>query len=97
MLQLSKTDKVILGVCGALAESTDTKATWWRLGFVLGFVLFGGGAIAYLGVAAVSLILNSLHVDVGENSEEFTKQSRCCGGIRTCDNGESCEHESSKN
>lgn len=48
-LYRSKTDKKLAGVCGGLAEYTDTDPTIWRLVFVL-LALPGGlpGVIPYI-------------------------------------------------
>ena len=44
----SKTDRKIFGVCGGLAQATDSPPWIWRAGFVLSLPFGGFGAIAYL-------------------------------------------------
>jgi phage shock protein PspC (stress-responsive transcriptional regulator) len=46
-LHLSKTDKMIGGVCGGLAEYFGIDVSLVRVGFVLG-ALFGAGEVAYI-------------------------------------------------
>ena len=47
-ITLSKSDRKILGVCGGLAQGTETPSWVWRVGFVLSIFLGGIGAITYL-------------------------------------------------
>ncbi len=41
MIKKSKSDRVFLGVCGGLAESTGIDAPIIRLGFILGTIFTG--------------------------------------------------------
>ncbi|HOV07247.1 MAG TPA: PspC domain-containing protein [Anaerolineaceae bacterium] len=52
-LYRSRTDRKIAGVCGGLAEYFGIDPTIIRLGFVLGLILAGGTATAYLIMALV--------------------------------------------
>jgi phage shock protein C len=52
-LYRSRTDRKIAGVCGGLAEYFGIEPTIIRLGFVLGLILAGGTATAYLIMALV--------------------------------------------
>ena len=40
MIKRSKTDSIIGGVCGGIAEATDTSALAWRIIFVLAPIKF---------------------------------------------------------
>ena len=51
---LSNTDKKIGGVCGGLAEYFNIDSTFVRLLFILGCLLGGFTAIAYLALWAIS-------------------------------------------
>ena len=52
-LYRSRTDRKIAGVCGGLAEYFGIDPTIIRLGFVVGLILAGGTATAYLIMALV--------------------------------------------
>ena len=47
-LHKSKSDKVIAGVCGGLADATEIPSWVWRAGFVFWGLCGGTGVIAYL-------------------------------------------------
>lgn len=48
-LYRSKTEKMIAGICGGLAEYTNTDPTLWRIGMVfLAFISGGVVVLAYL-------------------------------------------------
>jgi phage shock protein C len=47
-VRLSKSDRMIFGVCGGLAQATNTPSWAWRAGFCMSGILGGAGAIAYL-------------------------------------------------
>lgn len=49
-LRTSRTDRVLLGVCGGLAEWTGISAIWFRLFFLLTFIPGGipGGTLYLL-------------------------------------------------
>lgn len=47
-LYRSDTDKMILGVCGGLAEYFDIDATLIRIGWVVLVFMLGTGILAYL-------------------------------------------------
>ncbi|HEX8928129.1 MAG TPA: PspC domain-containing protein [Actinomycetota bacterium] len=49
-LYRSKTNRMLAGVCGGLAEYLNTDATLIRVLFVLLTVLGGAGPIIYLGM-----------------------------------------------
>jgi phage shock protein PspC (stress-responsive transcriptional regulator) len=52
MIKKSKSDRVFLGVCGGLAESTGIDARIVRLGFILGTIFTGSILFwIYLGLA----------------------------------------------
>jgi phage shock protein PspC (stress-responsive transcriptional regulator) len=47
-LARSRTDRMIGGVCGGIAESTETPAWLWRAGLVFLALAFGSGLLLYL-------------------------------------------------
>ena len=47
-LHRSKTDRILGGVCGGFAETTDTPAWIWRAGFLFVALVLGTGLVAYL-------------------------------------------------
>ena len=47
-LKLDKENKVIAGVCSGVANSLGLQPTIVRLAFVLGFLLWGIGPLAYI-------------------------------------------------
>jgi phage shock protein PspC (stress-responsive transcriptional regulator) len=47
-MRLSKSDRKVFGVCGGLAQATDTPSWIWRAGFCMLAFLWGFGLIAYL-------------------------------------------------
>jgi phage shock protein PspC (stress-responsive transcriptional regulator) len=55
-LQRSASDKLLLGVCGGLAEYFDADPALVRVLFALGVLLAGGGILLY---AALALIMPS--------------------------------------
>ena len=44
----SRTNRMIAGICGGFAESTETPAWIWRAGFVFVALWAGTGLLAYL-------------------------------------------------
>ncbi len=47
-LHRSKRDQVFGGVCGGVAETTDTPAWMWRAATLFLALWFGAGALVYL-------------------------------------------------
>lgn len=47
-LMRSKNDKMLLGVCGGIAEYFEVDATLVRIAWVLGSLFLGTGIILYL-------------------------------------------------
>ena len=47
-LYRSRTDRMIAGVCGGLAERFNIDSTWMRLIFLLFFLLGGSALLVYL-------------------------------------------------
>ena len=47
-LRRSRTQRVLAGVCGGLAQVTSVDAWVWRLLFALFTLMYGIGAVAYL-------------------------------------------------
>jgi phage shock protein PspC (stress-responsive transcriptional regulator) len=47
-ITLSKSDRVVLGVCGGFAQATQTPSWIWRAAFCISAIFGGAGAIAYL-------------------------------------------------
>jgi len=47
-ITLSRTDRMIFGVCGSLAKATDTPAWVWRAGFVIATIFAGVSILIYL-------------------------------------------------
>ena len=52
-MRRSATDKMLLGVCGGIAEHTDIDPVYIRLGFLVSLFWGGIGIFAYLAAALV--------------------------------------------
>lgn len=46
-------NRVVLGVCGGLADHFKFEAIWFRLAFVFAFLLYGAGVLVYLVLAVL--------------------------------------------
>lgn len=48
-LYRSRTQRIIAGVCGGLAEYFNVDPTWVRVLFIIFFIAFGSTAVIYIG------------------------------------------------
>lgn len=67
-LHKSKTDKIICGVCGGLAETYGGKASYYRLGVIL-FSIFGFFLITIIFYIVLACVLDSQTVTKQETKE----------------------------
>ncbi len=47
-LKISKTDKIIFGVCGGLGEYFEVDSKVFRLAFLIAFLIYGAGFWIYI-------------------------------------------------